>query len=152
MSSCAQMCVYMRARMYVSLCFNLCCFCCFVAYHGVTAACMSVPVWGHHTNTMNVDTVQSSPYKGNVSAQSCCVTHYLNGQMTGLPCRFWIYRQMRRQLLIICLAIINIVKDWNKTSLICVNNRGRGRNMVADTADGSLLKGQQELCCQRIRG
>lgn len=31
----------------------------FVAYHDVTAACMFVPVWGHLTNTMNVDIVQS---------------------------------------------------------------------------------------------
>lgn len=30
-----------------------------VAYHDVTAACMFVPVWGRHTNTMNVDIVKS---------------------------------------------------------------------------------------------
>ena len=39
-------------------CFNVCCFYCFVAYHDVTAACMFVPVWGRHTNTMNVDIVE----------------------------------------------------------------------------------------------
>lgn len=57
----AQNCVYMRVcvSVCVFLCFNVCCFCCFVAYHDVTAACMYVPVWGHHTNTMNVDIVKS---------------------------------------------------------------------------------------------
>ena len=35
-----------------------CAICCFVAYPDVTAACMSVPVRGHHTNTMNVDVFQ----------------------------------------------------------------------------------------------
>lgn len=50
------------------LCFNVCCFYClffilyiiffvFVINHDVTAARMFVPVWGHRTNTMNVDVV-----------------------------------------------------------------------------------------------
>lgn len=55
----------------------------FVAYHDVTAACMFVPVWGHLTNTMNVDIVKSFffffPPKvfSNFSAQRCRVIGYL---------------------------------------------------------------------------
>lgn len=54
----AQNFVYMRA---FACFFALMCvvFCRLVAYHDVTAVCMYVPVWGHHTNTMNVDIVKS---------------------------------------------------------------------------------------------
>lgn len=67
-------CVHARTGLYiwgcdcVFLCFNVCCFYClffilyiiffvFVINHDVTAARMFVPVWGHRTNTMNVDVV-----------------------------------------------------------------------------------------------
>lgn len=58
MHACTELCIYEGA----SVCFfALMCavFTVFVAYHDVTAACMFVPVWGHLTNTMNVDIVQS---------------------------------------------------------------------------------------------
>lgn len=56
-----------------------------VAYHDVTAACMFVPVWGRHTNTMNVDIVKSFNFFffffpkvfSNFSARRCRVIGYL---------------------------------------------------------------------------
>lgn len=52
--ACSELCVYEG----VSVCLlSWVLFLLFVAYHDVTAACM--PVWVHHTNTMNVDIVQS---------------------------------------------------------------------------------------------
>lgn len=41
-------------------------------YHDVTAACMYVPVWGHHTNTMNVDIVESFKFFFFSSKGLCC--------------------------------------------------------------------------------
>lgn len=57
MHACTELCIYEGVSVF--LCFNVCCFYCFVAYHDETAACMFVPVWGHLTNTMNVDIVKS---------------------------------------------------------------------------------------------
>lgn len=36
----------------------MCAVCCSVAYHDVAAACMYVPMRGHHTNAMNVGVFQ----------------------------------------------------------------------------------------------
>lgn len=54
----AHNCIYEGVFVFSSF-FNVSFFCCYVAYHDVTAACMYVPVWGRHTNTMNVDIVKS---------------------------------------------------------------------------------------------
>lgn len=60
------LCIYEGVTVF--LCFNVCCFyciffslrcccCCWCINHDVTAARMFVPVWGHLTNTMNVDII-----------------------------------------------------------------------------------------------
>lgn len=55
MHACTELCIYEG----VSVCFLALMCTVFVAYHDVTAVCMFVPVWGHLTNTMNVDIVKS---------------------------------------------------------------------------------------------
>ena len=57
MHACTELCIYEGVSVFLALMCAV--FTVFVAYHDVTAACMSVPVWGHLTNTMNVDIVES---------------------------------------------------------------------------------------------
>lgn len=139
----------------------------FVAYHDVTAACMFVPVWGHLTNTMNVDIVQSFFFFSLqrsliIFPLRCRVIGYLK-KTTGLQwLSFWVHRQSTRRLLICwywtVLIIMNLITVWNKTSLDYLNNLGREEESncwywsVGVCLKKKKKKGFGELSCQRNLG
>lgn len=127
----AHNCVYIWGSECVFLCFNVCCFYCFVvAYHDVIAACMYVPVWGHLTNTMNVDIVFFFSSKG------LKYFFFLLCAVIGRPKLFWWrdfmtvilgpwtndnYQQAGVNGLILTLILVSI---WNKTSVDYLNILG----------------------------
>lgn len=95
-------------------------------YHDVTAACMYVPVWGRHTNTMNVDIVESFNFFSSKGLRChTFITWKWTKDKTSMTVVFSVRLTTVNNLFGLILTILDLITDWNKTSVDYLNTWGR---------------------------